>query len=82
MVAAMIELHDCRCVSGAKCIPMPNRFRKAMSGCDWYGDKPDAKEDADSAKAKANEAIAAEFGPGLEAAFCVSMQPVVVRWAE
>lgn len=50
-----------------------------MAGCDWYGDKPEAKEPASKATEKANAAIAAEFGEGLTAQFCLCMQPVVMR---
>jgi hypothetical protein len=74
-----MQLSACRCLPGAECVPMPNRFRKVLNACDWWGEKGESVT-AQKAISDCTAAIGAEFGDdGLSACHCVSMEPVVIR---
>lgn len=74
-----MDMQPCRCIPGDMCAGMPNRFRKAMAGVDWWElASLESKPAIEEAKRAVQAAIDVEFSAShYEACWCQSMEPVI-----
>ena len=79
-----LDLKLCRCMNSngssmdVYCVPMPNRFRKTLQAKCWW-DEGVTSTKTDVWAQECRDAIAAEVGVDHEVAWCLTMEPVIMR---